>query len=156
MLLYAIAGGLVLFILGLVLGLSFGLRDDSTSELPDNPVQSKSRCSAGGEFGSFSVASDTSVCSEIGCHVLEKKGSAVDAAIAAMLCISVVTMHSSGIGGGNFMLVYEKQRKRAVFINAREKAPSAANQTMYVNNKDNAKFGKHKSQNQPTILENKI
>ena len=34
-------------------------------------------------------------------------GTAVDAAVAAMLCIGVVQLHSTGIGGGNFMNIYE-------------------------------------------------
>lgn len=68
-------------------------------------------------------------------------GSAVDAAIAAMFCITVVTMHSSGIGGGNFMLVYKKETRKAFFINAREKAPGAAHKNMYVNNSQDAKLG---------------
>ncbi|CAB3981524.1 gamma-glutamyltranspeptidase 1-like [Paramuricea clavata] len=58
-----------------------------------------------------------------------------------MFCITVVTMHSSGIGGGNFMLIYEKQKRKAVFINAREKAPAAAHENMYVNNSDDAWLG---------------
>ena len=65
----------------------------------------------------------------------------MDAAIAAMFCITVVTMHSSGIGGGNFMLIYEKQTRKAVFINAREKAPLAAHKEMYVNKSKDAKLG---------------
>jgi gamma-glutamyltranspeptidase/glutathione hydrolase/leukotriene-C4 hydrolase len=65
----------------------------------------------------------------------------VDAAIAAMFCITVVTMHSSGIGGGNFMLVYKKHTRKAVFINAREKAPAAAHEMMYVNKSVDAKLG---------------
>ncbi|XP_028396724.1 glutathione hydrolase 1 proenzyme-like [Dendronephthya gigantea] len=141
LLIYIIAGVLVLAILGLVLGLLFGLGDEETTQETIVPRPQRSQCRIGGEFQNFSVASDTSVCSEIGCRILEKKGSAVDAAIAAMFCISVVTMHSSGIGGGNFMLVYEKKTKKAFFINAREKAPAAARENMYVNSSKDSKTG---------------
>jgi gamma-glutamyltranspeptidase len=39
------------------------------------------------------------------------------------------------------MLIYEKQKRKAVFINAREKAPAAAHKNMYVNKSGDAKLG---------------
>lgn len=40
--------------------------------------------------------------------MLLKGGSAVDAAIASHMCIGIIHMHSSGIGGGSFMLLHER------------------------------------------------
>lgn len=48
------------------------------------------------------VASDHVQCSTIGRDVLKEGGHAVDAAVAAALCLGVVNPTSSGIGGGAF------------------------------------------------------
>ena len=46
----------------------------------------------------------------MGKSILFKGGSAVDSAITVQLCIEVVNCHSTGIGGGGFMLVYDKKK----------------------------------------------
>ncbi|XP_029191513.2 glutathione hydrolase 1 proenzyme-like isoform X2 [Acropora millepora] len=43
-----------------------------------------------------------------------------------MFCLGVINMHSSGIGGGGVMLVYNRAAKNASFIDFRETAPSTA------------------------------
>ena len=78
------------------------------------------------------VASDAGLCSEIGRDILQKNGTAVDSAVAAMFCIGVYNMHSAGIGGGGFMVVYKKSTKFVEVIDFREEAPGKANRTMYV------------------------
>ncbi|CAG5117588.1 unnamed protein product [Candidula unifasciata] len=82
-----------------------------------------------------SVASSTRVCSQIGTDIMAKKGgNAVDAAVATLLCIGVVRIHSSGIGGDNFWTIYERKTGKVLTILARSKAPLASNSTMFVNN----------------------
>lgn len=51
------------------------------------------------------VATDDGRCSRIGMDVIRDGGHAVDATVAAALCLGVVSPASSGIGGGAFMLL---------------------------------------------------
>ena len=81
--------------------------------------------SLGGPYSRQAVAADTEECSKIGNNILNSNGSAVDAAIAAMFCLGVINMHSSGVGGGGVMLVYSRKLKKAKVIDFRETAPAA-------------------------------
>lgn len=97
--------------------------------------------SFGGPYERETVATDTQECSEIGEDILKVNGSAVDAAIAAMFCLGVVSMHSSGIGGGGVMLVYNQTLKKATVIDFRETAPATADKDMFKGNREKAEIG---------------
>ena len=58
--------------------------------------------------------------------ILAQGGSAVDAAIAVMLALTVVEPQSSGIGGGGFMLRADAATGALVSYDGRETAPAAA------------------------------
>ena len=91
------------------------------------------------------VATDTPKCSKIGEDILEKGGSAVDAAIGAMFCLGVINMHSSGVGGGGVMLVYNRAAKNASFIDFRERAPfTVSNFTPNATGVNESRFGSYK------------
>ena len=87
---------------------------------------------ADGPYQHAVVAADAGLCSEIGRDILKKNGTAVDSAVATLFCTGVYNMHSAGIGGGGFMVVYKKSTKFAEVIDFREEAPGKANKTMYV------------------------
>lgn len=102
--------------------------------------------SAYGKYRRAAVASDAAPCSKIGMDVLiGAHGSAVDAAVATILCVGVMNSHSNGIGGGHFMTIYEYPRNSKVrnttTILARERAPIAATERMYVNLTDGSTVG---------------
>jgi len=64
--------------------------------------------------------------------ILEKGGSATDAAIAAHLVLGLVEPQSSGLGGGGFMLNYDYKTNDLTFIDGRETAPAAAKIDMFM------------------------
>ncbi|KAK5661002.1 hypothetical protein OQA88_12380 [Cercophora sp. LCS_1] len=82
------------------------------------------------------AASESSICSRIGGDIIQIGGNAADAMVATTLCVGVVGMYHSGIGGGGFLLVRNSSGEYEV-IDYRETAPRYADQDMY-KNKPNA------------------
>ena len=70
--------------------------------------------------------------SEAGRDILDQGGNAVDAAIAVSFVISVVRPQSTGIGGGGFLLYYDKGKGETKAYDFRETAPGAATTDMYL------------------------
>jgi len=64
-------------------------------------------------------------------EVIARGGHAVDAAIAAHTVLGLVEPQSSGIGGGGFMLVYERATNQLVAYDGRETAPLGAVADMF-------------------------
>ena len=67
-----------------------------------------------------------------GMEMLRQGGHAVDAAIAAHAVLGLVEPQSSGIGGGAFMLVYERDTQALVMHDGRETAPAGARVDMFM------------------------
>ncbi|XP_072099776.1 glutathione hydrolase 5 proenzyme-like [Mobula birostris] len=80
-------------------------------------------CPPHAPYSQAAVAADSRRCSQVGRDILQKGGSAVDAAIATLLCSSLVHPQSLGIGGGSIYTIYDATKERVVVINAREAAP---------------------------------
>jgi len=69
---------------------------------------------------------------EAGRRMLDKGGSAVDAAIATQLVLGLVEPHASGLGGGAFLLVHDAKAKRTFAYDGRETAPSDAQPQLFI------------------------
>src|SRR5689334_14637233 len=67
---------------------------------------------------------------EAGAQILRQGGSALDAAFATLIALTVVEPQSSGIGGGGYM-VYSPRGGPAVTFDGRETAPHAATNTWF-------------------------
>lgn len=61
-----------------------------------------------------------------------KGGNIIDAFVAASFAISVERPHSTGIGGGGFLLFYSKQENRVYAFDFREIAPLKATSQMFL------------------------
>ncbi len=83
----------------------------------------------------YMIASGNELASKAGEEMLAKGGNAIDAIIAAQLVLNVVEPHSSGIGGGGFLLYYDAKTKKTIYFNGRETAPMKAKSDMFLNEK---------------------
>ena len=78
------------------------------------------------------VVSANEIASKAGVEILKKGGNAIDAAIATQLVLNVVEPHSSGIGGGGFLLYFNKKTGKTIYFNGRETAPANAKSDMFL------------------------
>src|SRR5690554_3518194 len=74
----------------------------------------------------FAVAAANPLATDAGYQVLRAGGSAVDAAVAAQMVLTLVEPQSSGIGGGAFLVHFDKAGNRTTSYDGRETAPAAA------------------------------
>ena len=84
------------------------------------------------------VATSHFLASQVARDVLAEGGNAVDAAVTAGFALAVTQPRSGNIGGGGFMLVSDEKSGEVVAIDYREKAPSAAYETMFQNDEGEA------------------
>jgi gamma-glutamyltranspeptidase / glutathione hydrolase len=65
-------------------------------------------------------------------EILRAGGSAVDAAIAAQMVLTLVEPQSSGIGGGAFLMHFEAAAGQTTAYDGREKAPAEATEALFI------------------------
>ncbi|KAL1277078.1 hypothetical protein QQF64_023751, partial [Cirrhinus molitorella] len=128
---------IVLIVIALALTLILALlltRKRSSESSSVNSCVKSTGCNSTRCYDKAAVATDAGKCSEIGRNILQSSGSAVDAAIAALLCLSVINPHSSGIGGGVVFNIYNASTGKLETIIARETAPKDASENMFGEN----------------------
>lgn len=77
----------------------------------------------------FMVAAANPLATDAGYRVLRAGGSAVDAAIAVQMVLTLVEPQSSGIGGGAFLMHFDGKIVKA--FDGRETAPAAATENLF-------------------------
>ena len=84
----------------------------------------------GWAFPRMAVAAANPLATDAGLQVLQAGGSAVDAAIAVQMVLTLVEPQSSGIGGGAFLLHHDGRRLQA--FDGRETAPASATENQFL------------------------
>jgi len=84
---------------------------------------------AGWTARKFMVTAAHPLAVNAGSRVLRAGGSAIDAAIAVQMVLTLVEPQSSGIGGGAFLLYYDGKQVKA--FDGRETAPAAATEKLF-------------------------
>jgi len=78
------------------------------------------------------VVAANPLAAEAGLEILRSGGSAVDAAIAVQMVLTLVEPQSSGIGGGGFLLHFDAATGSTIAYDGRETAPATATPDMFL------------------------
>ena len=80
------------------------------------------------------VVTSQKIASDVGVDILKQGGNAIDAAVAVGYALAVVHPCCGNLGGGGFATLHLADG-RDLFLNFRERAPYAATETMYLDDK---------------------
>jgi len=113
-------------------GLLAACAQPPASHLPPLQPETASGFNAkpGWSFDRAAVAAANPLAANAGAQILREGGSAVDAAVAVQMVLSLVEPQSSGIGGGAFLLHWDGRRVQA--FDGRETAPAAADERLFL------------------------
>ena len=119
-------------VLALTLGLLAGFAQAQLNyRIPDLPeAASGYQAKSGWPLKQRGVAAANPLASDAGYQVLQAGGTAVDAAIAVQMVLTLVEPQSSGIGGGAFLLHHNS--KQLQVFDGRETAPAQATERLFL------------------------
>ena len=78
------------------------------------------------------VVAANPLAAEVGRQILRQGGSAIDAAIAVQMVLTLVEPQSSGVGGGAFLVHYTAETRKVETYDGRETAPAGATSDMFL------------------------
>ena len=113
---------------------------DKTRSVPDESSADIASVETPEEWthGAMVVAGDPRAV-DAGLKILSEGGNAIDAAIAVHAVLGLVEPQSSGLGGGAFMLYYDRESGETIVFDGRETAPAGATPDMFM--RDGAPLG---------------
>jgi gamma-glutamyltranspeptidase/glutathione hydrolase len=89
----------------------------------------------------FMVVSQNSHATEAGYEILKKGGNAVDASVAIGFALAVTLPRAGNLGGGGFVLIYDKEKDDVTSIDYRSAAPKSATSDLFVQDDSVVRFG---------------
>ncbi len=89
----------------------------------------------------FMVVSQNIHATEAGYEILSKGGNAVDAAVAVGFALAVTLPRAGNLGGGGFMLIYDKEKNTVKTLDYRSAAPKSAKSEMFIDGSRVVRFG---------------
>ena len=89
----------------------------------------------------FMVVTQNKHATEAGYEILRQGGNAVDAAVAVGFALSVTLPRAGNLGGGGFILLYDKDTDKVSSIDYRSAAPQSSKSEMFIDNGEVIKFG---------------
>ena len=89
----------------------------------------------------FMVVSQNSHATEAGYEILKKGGNAVDASVAVGFALAVTLPRAGNLGGGGFVLIYDKEKDDITSIDYRSAAPKSATSDLFVQEDSVVRFG---------------
>ena len=89
----------------------------------------------------FMVVSQNSHATEAGYEILKKGGNAVDASVAVGFALAVTLPRAGNLGGGGFVLIYDKEKDDVTSIDYRSAAPKSARSDLFVKEDSVVRFG---------------